>query len=51
VSAESIGNTAFSGVCVPAPGRPGQLRHRGKRFALQFGFKLAFADRLVLVQC
>jgi hypothetical protein len=31
-------------------GRTGQLRHRGRRFALKFGLGLAFADRLVLVR-
>ncbi len=39
------------GRCVTARGRTGQLRHRGKRLALQFGLELAFADRLVLVRC
>src|ERR1035437_10119064 len=28
------------GRCVTAPGRTGQLRHRGKRFAFQFGSNL-----------
>jgi hypothetical protein len=37
------------GHCLTARGRTGQLRHRGKRFALQFGLELAFANRLVLV--
>jgi hypothetical protein len=37
--------------CMTARRRTGQLRHRGKRFALQFGLKLAFVDRLVLVRC
>jgi hypothetical protein len=36
------------GRCVTARGRTGQLRHRGKRFALQFGLELAFADMTLL---
>ncbi len=36
--------------CVTARGRTSQLRHRGNRFALQFGLELAFANRLVLVR-
>jgi len=51
VSAESIGADGIFGHCVTAPGRTGPLRHRGNRYALQFGLELAFADRLVFVRC
>src|SRR5665811_2419508 len=39
------------GRCVTAAGRTGQLRHRGERFAVQFGLELAFADRSAWVRC
>jgi hypothetical protein len=51
VSAGPFGKITISVHSVTAPGKTGQLRHHGKRFALQFGLELAFADRLVIVRC
>jgi len=34
---------------VTAPGRTGQLGHRGNRFELQFGLEFSFAHRMVSV--